>query len=109
MLPEIIRRREFVFTDSFPVLSALIAGPESTIWAQRIVEDVRDVPAAAFGSAERRFGGKQWLVLDESGRYRGDAAVDRGVWLLKYRTGWFYGVDYNASGENIVVRFRLRP
>lgn len=107
---------------TFPVVFALAAGPEGTLWAQRVrapssvAEESRE--ATDFGPRDAelfladvtlRLGAPDWDVFDPEGRYLGVVRFPEGFEALAFAGDFTYGVWRDAMGVEYVKRLRVLP
>lgn len=107
---------------TFPFVFALAAGPEGTLWAQR-VRAPSSVEAALreetdFGPRDAevfladvtlRLGAPDWDVFDAEGRYLGVVTLPDGVEAVQFSGDAIYGVWRDPMGVEYVKRLRIVP
>ena len=97
-----------VFPDSLPAITAVRAGPDNTIWVQRMgeVESIDPVAVNAPGPAEA-FGGGTWDVFDAEGAFVGVVRMPPRFRLMEVTSDAVYGVLRDEVDVQRVVRLRL--
>ena len=96
------------FADNWPVMVQVIAGPNGTVWVQRLLT-TDDLTA---GDAEAEFnpqdlGSDEWDVFDAEGRYLGVVTMPSKFTPLRVEGDTFWGVQRDEFDVNSIVRFRL--
>lgn len=96
------------FADSWPLMAQLLAGPEGTVWAQRI----RTTDDLTGGDAEAEFnpqdlGSDEWDVFDGEGRYLGVFTMPAKFAPLRIDGTAIWGVQRDEFDVNSIVRYRL--
>lgn len=93
----------------FPVLTAVKAGPDGTIWVQRMgaVETIDPMAVNAPDRAEF-FGGTTWHILDGDGRFLGAIELPRRFRIFRITGDAIYGAARDDDGVERVLRLRLR-
>ena len=97
--------------ERLPAITAVQAGPDSTLWVQRMgaVEDVHPM-AVNSPDPPSGWGGTTWDVLDREGRWMGSVELPAGFRLFRTRGDRLYGVRRGELDVEEVVRLRLeRP
>jgi hypothetical protein len=96
------------FEPVWPALAQFLAGPDGTLWVQRVdaesaLEDltVEDLQAGRFGSP-------RWDVFDEDGAYLGVVEMPHGVSPHRFVGNHLYGVHRDDLEVQRVVRLGLR-
>lgn len=98
---------ELAIPDSMPAFASIAAGPEATLWVQRMAEPAAMNPEGLGAMSYERLGSGVWDVFDRDGRYLGPVAFDYPVRLFAVRDHWLYGVATGPLDEERVVRFRV--
>lgn len=95
--------------ERFPVITAVKAGPEGTIWVQRMgaVETIDPMAINAPDRAEF-FGGTTWHVLDGDGRFLGSIELPKRFRIFRIADDAVYGAARDDDGVERVLRLRLR-
>jgi hypothetical protein len=95
------------FEDSWPALAALLAGPEGTLWVQRVDPDNALDPAAFEDIQNLQFGSPAWDVFDAEGRYLGIVEMPERFTPRRVVGDLIYGVQTDAMGVARVARLRV--
>jgi len=97
-----------VFPDQLPGITGLLAGPDGTLWVQRMGE-VGDIDPMAVNAPDRTswLGGAIWDVFASDGHYLGIVRLPRGIRVTAIRGSRLYGIGRDESGADRVVRLAL--
>ena len=97
-----------VFPDSLPSITAVRAGPDNTIWVQRMgsVESIDPVAVNAPGPADA-LGGGTWDVFDAEGAFVGVVRLPARFRAMEITGDAVYGVLRDDMDVQRVVRLRL--
>ncbi|MGE0553559.1 MAG: 6-bladed beta-propeller [Gemmatimonadales bacterium] len=97
-----------VFPDRLPAITGLLAGPDGTLWVQRMGE-VGDIDPMAVNAPDRTswLGGAIWDVFSSDGHYLGLVTLPRGVRVTAIREPRLFGIGRDGSGADRVVRLVL--
>ncbi|MCI0435310.1 MAG: 6-bladed beta-propeller [Gemmatimonadetes bacterium] len=100
-----------VTDEAFPAITSLRAGPDNTLWVQRMGSaagmDAMSINAEDAGSG---LGGNVWDVLDAEGRFLGAIVVPERFRVLHITRTAVYGVRKDSLDVEHVERLRLiRP
>jgi hypothetical protein len=95
------------FEPWWPALAQLLAGPEGTLWVQRVDPEsgVRDLTVEDLQAG--RFGSPRWDVFGVDGTYLGSVDVPEGITPLRFVDDHLYGVHRDELEVQRVVRLRL--
>ena len=95
--------------DPLPTLTSVRAGPDGTVWVQRMGA-VEDVHPMALNSPDPpvAFGGPTWDVLDRDGRYLGSVDLPPAFRVVRITEDAIYGIQWDDFGVQRLVRLRLR-
>ncbi len=95
------------FEDHWPALSSILAGPEGTLWVQRVSPDL-DLDAITMEDLQSgRIGSPDWDVFDNRGEYLGVVTTPRGFVPQRFVGDALYGVHHDELGIQRVVRLAL--
>ena len=94
------------FADKYPAMSRVLAGPDGTIWVQRVrtAEDVSD-GSETFNPDD--MGSDDWDVFDAAGQYLGVLTVPLKFSPLLVREDALWGVQRDSLDVPSVVHYRL--
>jgi|GEM_PF-354977 len=97
------------FAPTWPVLAAVLAGPDGTLWVQRVdAGELDDLTLEALQSGQ--FGSRQWDVFAADGTYLGAVRAPEGIAPLRFVGDYLYAIHSDDLGIQRVVRLRLiRP
>jgi len=95
--------------DPLPTLTSVRAGPDGTVWVQRMgaVEHVHPM-ALNTPDPPVAFGGPTWDVLDRDGRYLGSVDLPPAFRVVRITEDAIYGIQWDDFGVQRLVRLRLR-
>ncbi|HSA54704.1 MAG TPA: 6-bladed beta-propeller [Gemmatimonadaceae bacterium] len=94
---------------AFPAITAVKAGPDGTIWVQRM-GSVATIDPMAINAPDRAefFGGDTWDVLDGDGRWLGTIELPGRFRIMRITDDAIYGAARDDDGVERVLRLRLR-
>jgi len=95
------------FEDTWPALAALLAGPEGTLWVQRVDPDDAIDPAAFEDLQNLQVGSPAWDVFDAEGRYLGIVEMPERFTPRRVVGDLIYGVQTDEMGVARVARLRV--
>ena len=95
------------FEDTWPALAALLAGPEGTLWVQRVDPDNALDPAAFEDIQNLQVGSPAWDVFDAEGRYLGIVEMPERFTPRRVVGDLLYGVQTDDLGVARVSRLRV--
>lgn len=99
--------QQIELVDVLPYFARIQAGPEATIWVQRVPAlDQLDFLDLSVSSSER-WGGRIWDVFDREGRFLGATELPSGFDLKTIWNDEIYGVGETEAGAEQVVRLRI--
>lgn len=103
-----LRQVTVVSPATLPAVTSVLAGPEGTIWVQRM-GPVQAIHPMALNSPDppTAFGGATWDVLDAEGRWLGPVELPAAFRLMRLTDEALYGVGRDAFDADRVVRLRL--
>ncbi len=106
--PEAAEQIEVDYPAALPVLTTVMAGPESTIWVQR-EGGLTNVHPMALNTPDppKGWGGEAWDVLDGDGVFLGTVALRPGTRVTRILPDRIVGVRRDALGQDVVVVWRL--
>ena len=94
------------FAEFYPAFAQVLAGPNGTLWVQRIAT------AEELGEAEdfdlQNLGSDLWDVFDAEGRYLGDLTMPEKFTPVRVDGDAFWGIQRDEFDVQSVVRYRLR-
>jgi hypothetical protein len=95
------------FEPHWPALAQLLAGPDGTLWVQRVDPEsgVRDLTVEDLQAG--RFGSPRWDVFDVDGTFLGSVDVPDGITPLRFVGDHLYGIHRDELEVQRVVRLRL--
>jgi 6-bladed beta-propeller len=103
-----VDRLELVYDETLPAITDLRAGPDSTLWVQRMGSVAGIDPMAINASdATGWLGDNVWSVLDASGRLLGDITMPGRVRITRITADAVYGVRKDENDVEHVVRLDL--
>ncbi len=94
------------FADTYPAMQMLLAGPDSTLWVQR----VRTAAEMTEGSGEMdlgQMGSRDWDVFGADGRYLGLLPLPPRFSPMLVRGNKIWGTQRDSLDVPSVVRYRL--
>ncbi len=94
------------FADAYPVLQRVLAGPDSTVWVQR-VRTAKQITNASGSIDLNDLGSDDWDVFDRDGRYLGVLAFPHRFSPIVVRGKAFLGVQRDSVDVPSVVEYRL--
>ncbi len=94
------------FADAYPAMSAVLAGPDGTLWVQRVrtAEDVTDA-SGTFNPND--MGSDEWDVFDSDGQYLGMMTLPPKFSPLLVEGDAMWGAQRDSLDVPSVVRYRL--
>lgn len=94
--------------ERFPAVTAARAGPDGTIWVQRM-GPVEAIDPMAINAPDRAdfFGGQTWDVLDDAGRFLGSITLPPRFRIFHITSDAIYGAARDDDGVERVVRLAL--
>jgi hypothetical protein len=95
------------FEDHWPALSALLGGPEGTLWVQRVDPDLNLDEITMEDLQSGRIGSPNWDVFDDEGAYLGVVAMPRGFVPQRFVGDALYGVHHDDLGIQRILRLAL--
>lgn len=95
------------FEDTWPALAALLAGPEGTLWVQRVDPETAIDPAAFEDLQNLQVGSPAWDVFDAEGRYLGIVEMPERFTPRRVVGDLIYGVQTDELGVARVSRLRV--
>ena len=103
-----VDRLQLVYDETLPAITDLRAGPEGTLWVQRMGAVARIDPMAINASdATGWLGDSVWTVLDSAGRRLGDIAMPGRVRITRITNDAVLGVRKDENDVERVVRLDL--
>ena len=94
------------FADSYPAFAQMLAGPNGTLWVQRIAT------AEELGASEdfdmQNLGSDLWDVFDAEGRYLGEMTMPAKFTPVRVDGDAFWGIQRDEFDVQSVVRYRLQ-
>ncbi len=95
------------FEPYWPALASVLAGPDGSLWVQRIDpgEALDELTMEDFQSGN--LGSRSWDVFDAGGTYLGVVEMPEGVVPFRFRGDRLYGVHHDEVGVQRIVRLRL--
>lgn len=95
------------FAEVWPALAALLAGPDGTLWVQRVDPD-RPLDAGSFSDPQSlQIGSPGWDVFDPEGRYLGVVETPENLTPRRVVGSRLYGVLIDDLGVQRVARYRI--
>jgi hypothetical protein len=94
------------FAPNWPVMAQILAGPNGTVWAQRI-RTSDDVSAGGEEFNPQDLGSDEWDIFDAEGRYLGVLTMPAKFAPLRIDGDALWGVQRDEFDVNSVVRYRL--
>ena len=95
------------FEETWPALAALLAGPEGTLWVQRVDPETAIDPAAFEDLQNLQVGSPAWDVFDAEGRYLGIVEMPERFTPRRVVGDLIYGVQTDEMGVARVARLRV--
>ncbi len=101
-------RSSIHFGEFFPAFASIVAGPDGTIWIQRVqpASELSEEEFAAFNPIEDT-GAPEWDVFDDAGRYLGEVTLPQRFAPRIMRGDKIYGVWRDELDVQYVVRLRV--
>ncbi|TVP51404.1 MAG: hypothetical protein EA350_00105 [Gemmatimonadales bacterium] len=95
------------FESHWPVLAAVLPGPDGTLWVQRVEagEALDDLTMESLQAGE--FGSRRWDVFDTEGTYLGAVEMPDGVQPLRFVGDHLYGIHSDDLRIQRAVRLRV--
>ncbi len=93
------------FADFYPAFAQVLAGPNGTLWVQRLTTPQDMADSGTFDLQD--FGSDDWDVFDPEGRYLGVMTMPERFTPLRVTDDAFWGVQRDEFDVQSVVRFRL--
>jgi hypothetical protein len=95
------------FESQWPVLAAVLPGPDGTLWVQRVEagEALDDLTMESLQAGE--FGSRRWDVFDTEGTYLGAVEMPEGVQPLRFVGDHLYGIHSDDLRIQRAVRLRV--
>ncbi|TVP46653.1 MAG: hypothetical protein EA350_06550 [Gemmatimonadales bacterium] len=95
------------FESHWPVLAAVLPGPDGTLWVQRVEAGARleELTIEALQAGE--FGSRRWDVFDSEGTYMGAVNMPEGVQPLRFVGDRLYGIHSDDLRIQRAVRLRV--
>ncbi|MBT8335831.1 MAG: hypothetical protein KJO11_04440 [Gemmatimonadetes bacterium] len=94
------------FADVYPAFAQMLAGPEGTLWVQRIAT------AAELGESDdfdmQNLGSDLWDIFDAEGRYLGEMTMPAKFTPVRVDGDAFWGIQRDEFDVQSVVRYRLQ-
>jgi hypothetical protein len=107
--PDIVSTMDIVRPATLPVLTALVQGPDSTLWAQRTAPpDAFDAMSLNAPESPHGFGGPSWDVFALDGEFLGTVTLPVTVRIARIRGDRIYGVQRDSLDVERITRLRLR-
>ncbi len=95
--------------DRLPVFSALVGGPDETIWVRRVLPvDSMTVDILNGRSASAGAGSATWDVFSQAGRLLGSLTLPNRFDLRRIKGDFIYGVAKDDLDVQTVTRLRIR-
>jgi hypothetical protein len=95
------------FADHYPAYATMAAGPDGTLWVQRIRSAAQVVGSGASFSIDD-VGSAEWEVFDAEGRYLGVVTFPVGFRPVRFHGDWVIGVWKDDMDIEYVMRLRVR-
>jgi len=95
------------FQESWPALAALLAGPEGTLWVQRVDPETAIDPSAFEDLQNLQVGSPSWDVFDSEMRYLGIVETPARFTPRRVVGDLIYGVQTDDMGVVRVARLRV--
>lgn len=95
------------FEPYWPALAQLLAGPDGTLWVQRVDPESSMDDLTADDLQAGRFGSPAWDVFDADGAYLGVVEMPGGLSPMRFVGDHLYGVHRDELEVQRVVRLRL--
>lgn len=96
------------FGETYPAFANIVAGPEGSLWLQRLRTASELQEMAAGGELDMQdIGSPTWDVFDAEGRYLGSLTLPEGFSPMKVVGDRFYGVLRDELDVQYVARYRL--
>jgi hypothetical protein len=94
---------------NLPAITAVRAGPDGTIWVQRM-GPVSSIDPMAVNAPDRPdfFGGPLWDILDRDGRYMGTLRLPPRFRIFRILGDAIYGAARDENGVERILRLRLQ-
>ncbi|MFC1574867.1 6-bladed beta-propeller [Gemmatimonadota bacterium] len=108
--PDLIERMsaDNRFPEHLPVIGRLLAGPDETIWVQRIQTTAEMAEEAEFiNPRNQSLGGPEWEVFDKEGRYLGVVTLPDRYSPRRISGNHIYGVWRDELDVQYILRFRI--
>jgi hypothetical protein len=95
------------FESHWPVLAAVLPGPDGTLWVQRVEagEALENLTMESIQAGE--FGSRRWDVFDAEGTYLGAVELPDGVQPLRFVGDHLYGIHRDDLGIQRAARLRV--
>lgn len=98
--------RQFTFADYYPAFASLFAGPEGSLWVQRIRTGTELAGEEGTFDAQD-LGSSEWDVFDDDGRYMGVVDFPVRFGPVRLEGDRFYGIARDELGVQSVGVYRL--
>jgi hypothetical protein len=106
--PDVVDNIDLRYEETLPALAALQAGPDETLWVQRM-GDVAAIDPMVINTNDRTdgMGGRSWDVFDAGLRYLGSVELPARFRILRFRGDTIWGVRKDEFDVELVEWLEL--
>jgi hypothetical protein len=106
--PDVVDNIGLLYDETLPALTALQAGPENTLWVQRM-GDVTAIDPMVINTNDRTdgLGGEVWDVFDGELRFLGSVRLPPRFRILRFSDNSIWGVRKDEMDVELVERLDL--